>query len=82
LLKNQPQDGKSYILSIHAGPAFEDARSNGFTFVAKTEFASMDDMAYYLNECESHKTLQLGAQSLGIEGVMMVCYDPIVVRTA
>jgi len=73
------KDGKPYILSLHAGPLFEDARSNGFTFAAKSEFASTEDMKYYDDDCEAHKTLKLKAKSLGIEGLMMVYYDPIVV---
>jgi hypothetical protein len=72
------QDGKPYILSLQAGPTFDDARSNGFTFAAKSEFASVDDMKYYDAECEAHKTLKLNSQSLGIEGRMVVYYSPIV----
>jgi hypothetical protein len=36
------------------GPAEEDPRSQGYTLVSKTEFASMDDMKYYDNECPAH----------------------------
>jgi len=73
------KDGKPYILSLHAGPVFEDARSQGFTFAAKSEFASTEDMKYYDEDCEAHKTLKANAKSLGIEGMMMVYWDPIVV---
>jgi hypothetical protein len=73
------QDGKPYILSLHAGPVFDDARSQGFTFAAKTEFASTEDMKYYDEDCEAHKTLKANAKPLGLEGMMMVYWDPVVV---
>jgi hypothetical protein len=37
-------------------------------------------MKYYDEECEAHKTLKVNGKNLGIEGMMMVYYDPIVVR--
>ncbi|KAI6778615.1 stress responsive a b barrel protein [Emericellopsis cladophorae] len=37
-------NGKPYILTMVAGPAEEGPRFEGYTFVNKTEFASMDDM--------------------------------------
>jgi hypothetical protein len=76
-----PQDGKPYILSLAAGQALEDQRSQGYTLVAKSEFSSLDDMKYYDNECEAHKTLKIGAKSLGVEGVMTVYYPPEVLAT-
>jgi hypothetical protein len=53
------QGGKPYILSLEAGPLFEDARSQGFTFAAKSEFASKGDMAYYDTDCQAHGTLKV-----------------------
>jgi hypothetical protein len=75
----QSQDGKPYILSLQAGPLFEDARSAGFTFAAKSEFKSVEDMKYYDADCEAHKVLKANAKTLGIEGMMMVYYDPVIV---
>jgi hypothetical protein len=75
------QDGKPYILSLAAGQAIEDQRSQGYTLVAKSEFSSLDDMKYYDNECEAHQTLKAGAKSLGVEGVLTIYYPPGVVST-
>ena len=36
-------------------------------------------MKYYDDECEAHKTLKANGKTLGVEGMMMVYYDPIVV---
>ena len=49
--------------------------------MAKSEFSSLDDMKYYDDECEAHKTLKIGAKSLGVEGVMTVYYPPEVLVT-
>src|SRR6187402_1458833 len=68
------QDGKPYILSLEAGPLFDDVRSQGFTYAAKSEFASKEDMAYYDTDCEAHATLKAGAKDFGIHGMMMVYY--------
>lgn len=73
------QDGKPYILSLHAGPTVEDPRSQGFNFAGKSEFASLEDMKYYDHDCEAHKVLRANAQTLGIEGMMTVYYDPVVI---
>jgi hypothetical protein len=73
------QGGKPYILALHAGPLIEDPRSNGFTFAAKSEFSSVEDMKYYDTECEAHKTLKANVKTLGVEGMMMIYYDPMVV---
>lgn len=74
------QDGKPYILSLEAGPLFEDVRSQGFTFTAKSEFASKEDMVYYDNECAAHATLKAAGKSLGVEGMMMIYYTPAVTK--
>jgi Stress responsive A/B Barrel Domain len=73
------QDGKPYILSLVAGQAHEDQRSQGYTVAAKSEFSTLEDMKYYDTDCEAHQTLKAGAKSLGVEGVMTVYFPPAVV---
>ncbi|KAK6193758.1 hypothetical protein LQW54_012145 [Pestalotiopsis sp. IQ-011] len=69
LAKDQQKNGKPYILSLNAGIAEKDQRSQGFTVVSKTEFASMADMKYYDDECEAHAALKKYAKgTLTIEG--------------
>jgi len=75
------QDGKPYILSLVAGQAHEDQRSQGYTVAAKSEFSTLEDMKYYDDACEAHQTLKAGAKSLGVEGVMTVYFPPAVVNT-
>lgn len=59
------------------GAADEDARSQGFTFVSKTEFASMDDMKYYDDGCQAHQALKDFVKgNLKPEGVMTVYFQP------
>lgn len=72
------KNGKPYILTLEAGPLFEDPRSQGFTFASKSEFATKEDMAYYDDECEAHKVLKVGAKDLGVEGIMTIYYDPVI----
>jgi hypothetical protein len=48
------QDGKPYIQMAAANAPHEDPRSQGYTLVARTVFASKADMDYYDNECEAH----------------------------
>ena len=62
------QDGKPYILSLSAGPSEDDARRQGYTFLAVSEFASLEDMRYYDEECPAHQALKdnlLGKVELG-----------------
>ena len=59
-----------------AGPAEPDQRSQGFTFVAKSEFASMDDMRFYDAECPAHQALKKEAMTLGVEGLLTVYFKP------
>lgn len=74
---NHFQDGKPYILSMVVGAADEDARSQGYTFVSKTEFASMDDMKYYDDGCQAHQALKDFVKgNLSPEGVMTVYFKP------
>ena len=73
------QDGKPYIVSLAAGPANPDARSQGFTVVAKTEFKSQEDFEFYDGKCEAHNKLKESAKEFGegaIQGMMMVYYTP------
>ncbi|KAJ3534957.1 hypothetical protein NM208_g7333 [Fusarium decemcellulare] len=58
------------------GAADEDARSQGYTFVSKTEFANMDDMKYYDDGCQAHSELKGFVKTLGVEGVMTVFFKP------
>ncbi|KAL7913513.1 hypothetical protein GGI35DRAFT_212158 [Trichoderma velutinum] len=82
LRENNRKDGQPYILSMAAGPAEPDQRSQGFTFVAKSEFASLEDMKYYDEECVAHQALKKAAGTLGVEGVMTVYFKPQVVGGA
>jgi len=75
------KDGKPYILSLNAGPAHEDARSQGYTLIAKSEFKSVEDMNYYDSGCEAHQVLKDGAKTLGVEGMMMVYFTPEVIAS-
>ncbi|WYZ39125.1 hypothetical protein EsH8_III_001039 [Colletotrichum jinshuiense] len=76
----QKKDGKPYILSMVVGPAIDDPRSQGFTLVAKTEFASLEDMRYYDDECAAHGALKVFVkEKLTVGGVMSVYFEPKVV---
>lgn len=68
------KNGKPYILSVSAGEAYEDARTQGFTIAAISTFASLDDMKYYDNECQAHAALRSVARSLH-EGVMVTYFQ-------
>jgi len=80
LSESAKKDGKPYILSLAAGPAYEDARSQGYTLVARSEFKDLEDMKFYDDGCEAHAELKKGAKTLGVEGVMTVYYTPEVVK--
>ncbi|RFU31154.1 hypothetical protein B7463_g5171, partial [Scytalidium lignicola] len=83
LKATQSKDGKPYILSMQAGEAEEDPRSDGYNFVSKTEFKSKEDMDYYDTGCEAHQTLKAGAKSAGItiQGLLTVYYYPAIVHS-
>ena len=75
LTRSANQDGQPYILRCVAGPAVDDARSQGYTLAAQTTFTSLDDMKYYDNECEAHAALKAVAKGK-VEGPpLMVCFD-------
>lgn len=78
LSKTAVKDGAPYILSLEAGPAHEDARSQGYSFVAKSEFKTLEDMRFYDEECAAHQVLKVGAKSLGVEGVLTIYYEAAV----
>jgi hypothetical protein len=52
------KDGKPYIQMAAANTPHEDPRSQGYTLVARTVFASKADMDYYDNECEAHEGIK------------------------
>lgn len=59
-----------------AGPAEEGPRTEGYTFVNKTEFASMEDMRYYESECPAHGDVKKVLGEITIDGMMTVFFKP------
>lgn len=49
--------------------------------MAKSEFANMDDLKYYDNECKAHQVLKAAAKTLAMEGVMTVYFKPQIVES-
>lgn len=74
---NALKAGEPYILSVKAGPAFDDARNQGYTIAVVSEFRSLEDMKYYDDECAAHQALKKVARSVH-QGVMMVFYQDVV----
>ncbi|WQF83251.1 Putative stress responsive alpha-beta barrel [Colletotrichum destructivum] len=75
--ENQKKDGKPYILSMVVGPAIDDPRSQGYTVVCKTEFASLDDMRYYDDECAAHGAIKVFVkENVNVTGIMSVYFEP------
>jgi hypothetical protein len=72
------QDGKSYILSAKVFKLHPDPRSRGFTLVAQTHFASLEDMQYYDDHDEGHLALKakVGPRVEGGKAGTMVVYMP------
>ncbi len=68
------QDGKPYITYLSAGVAETNPRSLGYTVVAKSEFASPEDMRYYDDECPAHATLKKTAALLGMAEKPLTVY--------
>ncbi|KAF2441930.1 stress responsive A/B barrel domain-containing protein [Karstenula rhodostoma CBS 690.94] len=68
---NALKDGNPYLLSVTAGPTFEDPRSQGFNFAAISKFKNKEDMVYYDEECAAHAALKAFAKDV-IQGIMMV----------
>jgi len=62
--------------SCHAGQAKEDPRSKGYTVVAYTVFASLDDMKYYDTDCAAHAKLKKVAVEI-VEEFPLVVYQEV-----
>lgn len=60
-----------------AGAILEDVRAQGYTLAVKTEFANLEDMRYYDEECTAHKALKTVAVNK-VEGVLTVCFEDVV----
>ncbi|KAL3480583.1 hypothetical protein BJX99DRAFT_254573 [Aspergillus californicus] len=67
------KDGKPYILSCTAGPAYPDVRNQGFTVAVISQFESVEDMKFYDDECQAHAALKKVARSVH-QGAMMVYF--------
>jgi len=74
LAKTQSKDGKPYILRLSAGVAHDDARSKGYTVVAQSEFASLEDMKFYDDGDVAHAALKRTAASLGLAEPPLMLY--------
>lgn len=74
LTKMTQQNGKPYIVSVNAGPTFDDQRNQGYTLAAVSTFASLEDMKYYDTECEAHDALKVQAKQMH-QGILMVYYE-------
>ncbi|KAK4466700.1 hypothetical protein QBC42DRAFT_166097 [Cladorrhinum samala] len=74
LAEEQEKDGKPYILYSYAGNACDDQRSKGYTVVAYTRFASLDDMKYYDDECPAHAALKKKGATLGVSEPPLIVY--------
>ncbi|KAK4157012.1 hypothetical protein C8A00DRAFT_30106 [Chaetomidium leptoderma] len=72
LAKDQAKDGKPYILHVQAGRLLGDPRSNGYTVMAQTTFASLEDMKYYDTACPAHTVLRKMAVELVTERPLVV----------
>ncbi|KFA62698.1 hypothetical protein S40285_05539 [Stachybotrys chlorohalonatus IBT 40285] len=73
------KDGKPYILSLIVGPTEEDQRNQGYTLVCKTEFASLEDLKYYDDECKAHLEIKKVVRGLSVDGILTVFFKPQVV---
>ncbi|EFX02140.1 stress responsive a b barrel domain containing protein [Grosmannia clavigera kw1407] len=67
-------DGKPYIKSIMAGLTKEDQRNQGYTVAANTTFASIEDMAYYDNNCAAHAEVKDFARPV-TQDILMVYFE-------
>ncbi|KAK3694251.1 hypothetical protein B0T22DRAFT_65677 [Podospora appendiculata] len=74
LESEQTKGGKPYILQVRTGLAGSDPRSKGYTVIAETEFASLDDMKYYDSECAAHANLKKTASTLSIAEPPLAVY--------
>ncbi|KAI0007052.1 stress responsive A/B barrel domain-containing protein [Xylariaceae sp. FL0662B] len=80
LAREQKKDGKPYIISLTAGQVMDDQRAQGWTVVTGIEFANLDDMRYYDDQCEAHAALKSKAKTFGIvggpSGVLVAYFKP------
>ncbi|PHH69367.1 hypothetical protein CDD82_7809 [Ophiocordyceps australis] len=76
LVANNSRHGKPYILSLVVGPADEHPRSQGYTVVSRTEFASRDDVLFYDQECPAHQKLIAFIKTLVVEDIVTVVFKP------
>ncbi|KAK0729934.1 hypothetical protein B0H67DRAFT_547990 [Lasiosphaeris hirsuta] len=74
LANSQQKGGEPYILSAQASLTKGDPRCRGYTVVAQTGFASLDDMKYYDTECPAHAIVKKTAGSLGLSEPPLVVY--------
>lgn len=72
---NALKEGKPYLLSVTAGPTFDDPRSQGFNFAAISKFKNKDDMAYYDEGCAAHATLKAFAKDVVQERMVVYLED-------
>ncbi|KAF2264711.1 hypothetical protein CC78DRAFT_580237 [Lojkania enalia] len=54
LSQDAVKDGKPYIPLAQGTATYDDPRSQGYNFIARTAFDSKEDMDYYDNECSAH----------------------------
>ncbi|PNP44869.1 hypothetical protein TGAM01_v209975 [Trichoderma gamsii] len=71
------KDGKPYILSMAVGACEPDQRSQGYDFAAKFEFASLEDMRFYDDECPAHQALKAAARDLDVGGLMTIYFKEL-----
>ncbi|KAI9814631.1 MAG: hypothetical protein M1827_003187 [Pycnora praestabilis] len=70
------KDGKPYIVSVDAGKAMPDQRTQGYTLGVKTVFASKVDMDYFDTDCSAHKASKAVSSKVA-DGVIVVYFESI-----
>ncbi|KAF2642576.1 hypothetical protein P280DRAFT_395276 [Massarina eburnea CBS 473.64] len=68
------KDGKPYIQMAAANHAHDDPRNKGYTLVARTVFASKEDMDFYDNECAAHGEIKATLKAKVVDGPPLVLY--------
>ncbi|KAL9061286.1 MAG: hypothetical protein Q9162_000160 [Coniocarpon cinnabarinum] len=71
------KDGKPYILSSIGGPALDEARSKGYTFVSQTRFASLEDMQHYDTSDTAHAELKAGLKDKVSEPPLVIFFEDV-----
>jgi len=59
---------------VRASIPVEDPRTKGYTVVAETTFANLDDMKYYEDECPAHLALKKASRTLGVAEPPLTVY--------